>query len=99
MRKSMLVLVLLASQAAAVSTVKIAVIAPLSGSLQTGGEAIRQGAELAMRDYAPELRRLGVDVKLEALDDQGNATVGINQAKKWWPIRRSSVWSARSPRA
>ncbi len=68
--------------AAATKTVKIGVIAPLSGSLSPLGLGIRNGVDLAIRQANEEKKIKGWKIELAAEDDTAKADVGAQVAAK-----------------
>ncbi|MBW3555917.1 MAG: branched-chain amino acid ABC transporter substrate-binding protein [Actinobacteria bacterium] len=63
-------------------TVKIGVIAPLSGSLSALGSGIRNSVELAIRQANEENKVKGWKIELAAEDDTAKAEVGAQVATK-----------------
>lgn len=63
-------------------TVKIGVIAPLSGSLTALGVGIRNGADLAIKQANQQKRIPGWKIELAAEDDTAVPDVGANAATK-----------------
>ncbi|WP_027482514.1 branched-chain amino acid ABC transporter substrate-binding protein [Deinococcus pimensis] len=61
--------------------VKVATLSPLSGSLESLGNDVRRGAELAVKLRQREFSQLGVTLQLQAFDDEGDAQVGAKQAE------------------
>ena len=68
--------------AAATKTVKIGVIAPLSGDLSALGLGIRNGAQLAVDQANEEGKIEGWEIELVAEDDTAKADVGAQVASK-----------------
>ena len=62
--------------------VRIGVEAPLSGDLQTLGEGMLHGAELAADRLNEDGGLLGKDVEIVPIDDGGDAAVGVPAAQK-----------------
>ncbi|MGH9000611.1 MAG: branched-chain amino acid ABC transporter substrate-binding protein [Acidimicrobiia bacterium] len=58
------------------NVVKIALVAPLSGSLSELGLGMRNAAELAVRQANEEDRIEGWEIEFVALDDEGDSDVG-----------------------
>ena len=69
------------SAASAKKTIKIATQSPLSGGQSLFGVAIKQGAELAIKQLAADLTGMGYDVQLAPYDDQATPEVGVANAK------------------
>ncbi|MDC5695880.1 branched-chain amino acid ABC transporter substrate-binding protein [Intrasporangium calvum] len=63
-------------------TVKIGVIAPLSGDLSALGKGIQHSVELAVQQANAANAIPGWEIKVEAVDDEGKADVGKNGATK-----------------
>lgn len=63
-------------------TLKIGVIAPLSGDLSAFGAGVRNGAELAIRQANEENRLPGYELELAAEDDTAKSEVGAQVATK-----------------
>ena len=63
-------------------TVKIGVIAPLSGDLSALGKGIQHSVELAVMQANEENAIPGWEIKVEPVDDEGKADVGKNGATK-----------------
>ena len=63
-------------------TLKIGVIAPLSGDLSALGAGIRNGAELAIQQANEENRIPGYEIELAAEDDTAKPDVGAQVATK-----------------
>lgn len=63
-------------------TVKIGVIAPLSGDLSALGKGIQHSVELAVKQANEANAIPGWDIKVEPVDDEGKADVGKNGATK-----------------
>lgn len=70
---------LLANAASAQATVKIGVLAPVTGSISAIGLDVKRGAELAVAQRKAELARLGINLQIVLLDDQGDAGTGAKQ--------------------
>ena len=63
-------------------TVKIGVIAPLSGDLSALGKGIQHSVELAVKQANDSNAIPGWKISVEAVDDEGKAEVGKNGATK-----------------
>ena len=61
--------------------VRIGLEAPLSGDLQTLGEGMLNGAELAADEINADGGLLGKDVEIVAIDDGGDAAIGVPAVK------------------
>ncbi|GMA14528.1 branched-chain amino acid ABC transporter substrate-binding protein [Deinococcus metallilatus] len=72
----------LASTAGAQATVKIATIGPLSGPQSLLGTQMRNGVQLAVNEYKPQFKKLGMDLQLVAFDDQADPATGTAAARK-----------------
>ncbi len=70
------------STGGAKKTVKIGVIAPLSGDLSALGKGIQHSVELAVMQANKENAIPGWEIKVEPVDDEGKADVGKNGATK-----------------
>jgi len=70
------------STGGAKKTVKIGVIAPLSGDLSALGKRIQHSVELAVMQANQENAIPGWEIKVEPVDDEGKADVGKNGATK-----------------
>ena len=66
----------------AAKTVKIGVIAPLSGDLSALGKGIQHSVELAVKQANDTNAIPGWKISVEAVDDEGKAEVGKNGATK-----------------
>ncbi|GMA16441.1 branched-chain amino acid ABC transporter substrate-binding protein [Deinococcus metallilatus] len=86
MKKTALSLSVLAAlalgSASAQTTVKIATLSPLSGGQSDLGTQIRNGAQLAVNEYKPLFKKIGLDLQLVAYDDQADPATGTAQARK-----------------
>ncbi|ULH17119.1 branched-chain amino acid ABC transporter substrate-binding protein (plasmid) [Deinococcus sp. KNUC1210] len=71
---------LLIAGLAQATSLKIATISPLSGSLTAIGSEVKRGAELAVKDHLQEFKTLGYDLTLTSYDDQASATLGTQIA-------------------
>lgn len=67
---------------AAKKTVKVGVIAPLSGDLSALGKGIQHSVELAVQQANEANAIPGWEIKVEPVDDEGKADVGKNGATK-----------------
>ncbi|SMB85617.1 branched-chain amino acid ABC transporter substrate-binding protein [Deinococcus hopiensis] len=72
---------LLLSNAANAATVKIGVLAPVTGSISAIGLDVKRGAELAVAQRRAEFARMGITLETVLLDDQGDATTGAAQVE------------------
>lgn len=63
-------------------TIKVATQTPLSGEQAAIGEHIKLGAQLAVEEAAPRLRKLGFELVLVPYDDQAKPEVGVANARK-----------------
>ena len=68
--------------AADVVEVKIGVSAPFTGDIAALGTGIRNGAQLAIEEAAPELEELGIKLTMLAVDDAGDPKTGVNAANQ-----------------
>ncbi len=75
-------LILSACQAAGSSTIKIAVLAPLTGSNPTFGASTRDGALLAIKQWNAKGGVLGKQLEADIADSQCEADPGRNAANK-----------------
>jgi branched-chain amino acid transport system substrate-binding protein len=66
---------------AAKGKIKIATQSPLSGGQAALGEAIKNGAQLAIEQLGGPIKRLGFDLELVPFDDQAKPDVGVANAK------------------
>ncbi|GGL80586.1 branched chain amino acid ABC transporter substrate-binding protein [Deinococcus aerolatus] len=86
MKKTALSLSVLAAlalgTASAQTTIKIATISPLSGGQSNLGTQIRNGAQLAVNEYAPQFKKLGFNLQLVPYDDQADPATGTAAARK-----------------
>ncbi|GIM28012.1 branched chain amino acid ABC transporter substrate-binding protein [Clostridium polyendosporum] len=62
--------------------VKIATCTPLSGSQAAIGESIKNGAQMALEERVEEFKKLNIDLKLAAQDDQADPKLGVSIAQK-----------------
>ncbi|AWN23674.1 branched chain amino acid ABC transporter substrate-binding protein [Deinococcus irradiatisoli] len=85
-KTSILALTLLGSltlgAASAQTTIKIATLSPLSGGQSDLGTQIKNGAQLAVNEYASQFKRLGFDLSLVGYDDQADPATGTAAARK-----------------
>lgn len=58
------------------ATVRIGVLAPVTGSISAIGVDVKRGAELAINERKAEFAQLGLNLETVLLDDQGDATTG-----------------------
>ncbi len=63
-------------------TVKVGVIAPLSGDLSALGKGIQHSVELAVKEANAKGTIPGWNIEVSAVDDEGKADVGKNAATK-----------------
>lgn len=70
------------SGVSAQTTVKIATIGPLSGPQSFIGTQQRDGAQLAVNEFKPQFKKLGLDLRLVAFDDQADPAQGTAAARK-----------------
>lgn len=63
-------------------TVKLASMSPLTGGQSDQGVQIRNATQLAVADYAPQFKKLGVDLQLVSYDDQADPAVGTANARR-----------------
>ncbi len=75
-------MVLSACAPAASSTVKIAVLAPLSGPVPTFGESTRNGALMAVEEWNAKGGVLGMQIEAIVADSQCTADPAVNAANK-----------------
>ena len=68
--------------ASAQTTLKIASISPLSGGQSDLGTQIKNGAQLAVNEYAAQFKKLGFDLSLTGYDDQADPATGTAAARK-----------------
>ncbi|MBI0445270.1 branched-chain amino acid ABC transporter substrate-binding protein [Deinococcus sp. DB0503] len=81
-RPLVLLTALMLGTAGAQTVVKIATISPLSGPQSQLGTQMRNGAQLAVNEYKPQFRKLGMDLQLVAFDDQADPAAGTAAARK-----------------
>ncbi len=86
MNKSFIAVSVLASlllgSAQALTPIKIASLSPLSGGQSDAGVQIKNGGQLAVKEYQPQFKKLGFDLTLLALDDQADPATGTAAARK-----------------
>jgi branched-chain amino acid transport system substrate-binding protein len=63
------------------NVIKVATQSPLSGNQATVGEAIKNGAQLAIDDHVEAFKKLGFDLKLAPYDDQADPKKGVANAQ------------------
>ncbi len=68
--------------AGAQSTIKIASIAPLSGGQSAIGTQARNGIQLAVQEYQPQFKKLGITLQFVPFDDQADPASGTAAARK-----------------
>ncbi|WP_102126837.1 branched-chain amino acid ABC transporter substrate-binding protein [Deinococcus planocerae] len=68
--------------ASAQSTIKVASLAPLSGGQGAIGTQARNGIELAVREYQPQFKKLGLTLQFVPFDDQADPATGTAAARK-----------------
>ncbi|ACO46413.1 branched-chain amino acid ABC transporter substrate-binding protein [Deinococcus deserti] len=78
----MLLSALTLGSANALTTVKIASLAPLSGGQSAIGMQARNGIQLAVAEYKPQFRKLGFDLQFVPFDDQADPATGTAAARK-----------------
>lgn len=64
------------------NVIKVASVSPLSGSQAAMGEAIKNGAQMALEERAEEFKALGFTLQLAPQDDQADPKVGVSVARK-----------------
>ncbi len=62
--------------------VKIGVSSPFTGDVAALGLGIRNGAQLAIEEVAPELEELGISLSMLAVDDAADPRTGVNAANQ-----------------
>jgi len=62
--------------------VKIGVSSPFTGDIAALGTGIRNGAQLAIEEAAPELEEMGIALSMLAVDDAGDPKTGVNAANQ-----------------
>ena len=68
--------------AQSLKVIKVATLSPLSGPQSALGEAIRNGAELALNEQKAAFAKLGFDLQLAPQDDQATPDVGTAAARR-----------------
>jgi branched-chain amino acid transport system substrate-binding protein len=63
-------------------TIKIATQTPLSGNSATLGEAIKLGAQMALEENKEKFKKLGFNLELLPMDDQGDPKKGVANAQQ-----------------
>lgn len=61
--------------------IKIATQSPLSGEVSAIGTELKQGAEMAVKDYAPKFKEAGFELQLLPKDDKADPATGTTNAK------------------
>ncbi|WP_019011161.1 branched-chain amino acid ABC transporter substrate-binding protein [Deinococcus aquatilis] len=83
MKTTLTILAALAlGSAGAQTTIKIASLAPLSGSQSAIGMQARNGIQLAVREYQPQFSKLGLTLQFVPFDDQADPASGTSAARK-----------------
>jgi len=62
--------------------VKVGVSSPFTGDIAALGLGIRNGAQLAIEEAAPELEEMGIALSMLAVDDAGDPKTGVNAANQ-----------------
>jgi branched-chain amino acid transport system substrate-binding protein len=62
--------------------VKIGVSSPFTGDVAALGTGIRNGAQLAIEEAAPELEEMGIALSMLAVDDAADPKTGVNAANQ-----------------
>ncbi|MBW6468569.1 MAG: branched-chain amino acid ABC transporter substrate-binding protein [Coriobacteriia bacterium] len=62
--------------------VKIGVSSPFTGDVAALGTGIRNGAQLAIEEAAPELEEMGIKLSMLAVDDAADPKTGVNAANQ-----------------
>lgn len=62
--------------------IKIGVSSPFTGDVAALGLGIRNGAQLAIEEAAPELEELGISLSMLAVDDAADPKTGVNAANQ-----------------
>lgn len=73
---------LLGSTVVAEPTIKIAVVAPLSGAQAAIGDMIKLGAQVAVEESQEPMAKLGFKLEIVPQDDQASPDVGVAVAKR-----------------
>jgi branched-chain amino acid transport system substrate-binding protein len=63
-------------------TIKVALLAPLTGAVPTFGQSTKEGAELAVKEWNEKGGLLGKQIELIVEDSQCEADPGVNAANK-----------------
>lgn len=83
MKTTMTVMAALAlSTAGAQTTIKLASLAPLSGGQSAIGTQARNGIQLAVTEYQPQFKKLGLTLQFVPFDDQADPATGTAAARK-----------------
>jgi branched-chain amino acid transport system substrate-binding protein len=64
------------------NVIKIASVSPLSGPQAAGGDAAKQGAQLAVEQAQERFKGMGFDLQFAPQDDQATPDVGVAVAKR-----------------
>lgn len=64
------------------NVISIASVTPLSGSQASIGEAIKNGAQMALEERKAEFKEKGFELKFSPQDDQSDPKVGVSVAQK-----------------
>ncbi len=64
------------------NVIKVASVSPLSGSQAAMGEAIKNGAQLALEERVDDFKTLGFTLQFSPQDDQADPKVGVSVARK-----------------
>lgn len=67
--------------AATSGKILIATQSPLSGAQSTIGDAIKSGAEFALKKQQDEFKKMGFDLQLFPQDDQADPKIGVSNAE------------------
>jgi len=62
--------------------IKVATQSPLSGAQSLAGTGIKNGAQLALEQYAGKLKELGYTIELAPFDDQATPDIGVANSKQ-----------------
>lgn len=62
--------------------IKIGVSSPFTGDVAALGTGIRNGAQLAIEEAAPELEEMGISLSMLAVDDAADPKTGVNAANQ-----------------
>ena len=84
MKKLFIVALILAAVTGlnAQTVIKIASQSPLSGAQAEQGEYIKNGAQLAVEEAVPALKKLGLDLQFVPYDDQATPDTGVANANR-----------------